>query len=386
MSKITLATLGLTAGLLLGSVACAQTPAAPANDYAKSENWLCLPGRSDACAADQTTTIVATDGKTTTEAFTPAAAPAIDCFYVYPTVSTDPGPNSDMSIDAAERSVVDQQLSRFASQCKIYAPMYRQITLASLRKVMMGGQGGDAALAYGDVRDAWNHYLTQENKGRGVVLIGHSQGSRMLLQLLAEEIDGKPAQKQMISALVLGMNTPVDAAGRYGSIPSCASASQTGCVVSYVSFRSSSPPPAASRFGRTDPQGLRSACVNPAALLAGKAQSDAVPLQAYFSAVGMGSTAATPKPWAKNVKVTTPFVSAPGLVSGRCVSAGDFTYLSVDVNADPADPRVDDITGDILVFGQPLKDWGLHLIDVNLAMGDLVSLVGEQSKAYAAAP
>ncbi|WP_419252599.1 DUF3089 domain-containing protein [Caulobacter sp. ErkDOM-YI] len=385
MSKTMLAAIGLTAGLMLGSAACAQTPAAAApNDYAKADNWLCLPGRADACATDQTTTIVAADGKAASEAFKPAANAPVDCFYVYPTVSTDPGSNSDMSIDAAERSVVEQQLTRFGAQCRIYAPMYRQITLAALRRVMMGGQGGDAALAYGDVRDAWNHYLTHENKGRGVVLIGHSQGSRMLLQLLKEEIDGKPVQKQMISALILGMNTPVDAAGKYGSIPSCASASQTGCLVSYVSFRSSSPPPAASRFGKTDPQGLRSACVNPSALVAGKTQTDAVPLQAYFSAVGMGSSAARPKPWAKDMKVTTPFVSAPGLVSGRCVSAGDFTYLSVDVNADPADPRVDEITGDILVFGQPLKDWGLHLIDVNLAMGDLVTLVGEQSKAFAA--
>ena len=82
--------------------------------------------------------------------------------------------------------------------------------------------------------------------------------------------------------------------------------------------------------------------------------------------------------------MTTPFVSAPGLLSARCVSEGPFTYLSVYVNGDPADPRVDDITGDILIMGQPLKDWGLHLIDVNLAMGDLVALVGEQSKAYAA--
>ena len=100
----------------------------------------------------------------------------------------------------------------------------------------------------------------------------------------------------------------------------------------------------------------------------------------------MGSSSATPKPWATDVTVTTPFASTPGLLSGRCVSEGDFTYLSVDVNADPADPRVDDITGDILIMGRPLKDWGLHLIDVNLAMGDLVALAGEQSKAYAARP
>jgi hypothetical protein len=82
--------------------------------------------------------------------------------------------------------------------------------------------------------------------------------------------------------------------------------------------------------------------------------------------------------------VTTPFVSAPGLISGRCVSEGDFTYMSVIVNGDPADPRTDDITGDIMIFGRPLKDWGLHLIDVNEQMGDLVTLVGRQSKAYLA--
>ncbi|ALL12340.1 DUF3089 domain-containing protein [Caulobacter henricii] len=385
MSKSMLAAIGLTAGLLLVSSACAQTQAAPtANDYGKSENWLCLPGRDDACATDQSTTIVAADGKAAQETFAAATQAPVDCFYVYPTVSTDPGGNSDMTIDAAERSVVGQQLTRFGTQCRIFAPMYRQVTLAALRKVMMGGQAGDAALAYGDVRDAWNHYLAHENKGRGVVLIGHSQGSRMLLQLLKEEIDGKPVQKQVVSALTLGMNTPVDATGRYGTLPLCTSASQTGCIVTYVSFRASSPPPASSRFGRTDPQGLRAGCVNPAALLAGKASTEATPLSAYFSAKGMGSTAATPKPWAKGLAVTTSFVATPGLVSGRCVSEGEFSYLSVAVNADPADPRVDDITGDILVFGQPLKDWGLHLIDVNLAMGDLVALVGEQSRAYAA--
>ncbi len=55
------------------------------------------------------------------------------------------------------------------------------------------------------------------------------------------------------------------------------------------------------------------------------------------------------------------------------------------VNGDPADPRVDDISGDIVIGGAILKDWGLHLIDVNLQMGDLVALVGQQSKAWLAA-
>ncbi|MBU4435063.1 MAG: DUF3089 domain-containing protein [Alphaproteobacteria bacterium] len=389
MSKSMLALMGLTASLILGGAACAQAPAPDStpNDYAKSETWLCRPGRQDACAADQTTTVVTADGKATIEPFTPAADPPVDCFYVYPTVSTDPGGNSDMGVDPAERSVVEQQLARFAGQCRIYAPMYRQVTLAALRKVMMGqASPGDEALAYGDVRDAWLSYLAHDNKGRGVVLIGHSQGSRVLLRLIPDQIDGKPVQKQVISALILGMNTPVDAQGRFGTLPLCATADQVGCVVTYVSFRASAPPPAGSRFGRTDDKGLRAGCVNPAALLAGKASTETAPLHAYFSNRAMGSSALEPKPWATGLTVTTPFVSAPGLISGRCVSEGDFTYMSVSVNGDPADPRTDDITGDIMVLGQPLKDWGLHLIDVNEQMGDLVALVGRQSKTYLAKP
>lgn len=378
--------MGLAAILTMGASACAQTNPAPTtpNDYAKTDSWLCLPGRQDACASDQTTTIVEADGKTSIETFKAAAAPAYDCFYVYPTVSTDPGGNSDMVIDPAEKRVVDQQLARFASKCRVFAPMYRQVTLAALRKAMLGGRSpGNAELAYGDVRDAWRWYLANENKGRGVVLIGHSQGSRVLLNLLKNEIDGQPAQKQMISALILGMNTPVDTAGKYGSIPLCTKADEAGCIVTYVSFRATSPPPANSRFGKTDAEGHRSGCVNPAALLAGKDSSEDAPLHAYLSSKGYGAVEGqSPKPFAKGLTVTTPFVSMPGLLSARCVSEGDFTYLSVKINADPADPRADDIGGDISVAGIVLKDWGLHLIDANLAMGDLVALVDRQAAAY----
>jgi hypothetical protein len=390
MTRI-LATLGLTVGLALGSAACAQAPEASTapNDYGKTENWLCLPGRQDACAIDQTTTIVQADGKTSTEAFKPATNAPYDCFYIYPTVSTDPGGNSDMVIDEAERKVVEQQLARFGGQCRLFAPMYRQVTLAALRAVMMGQPSpGNGVLAYGDVRDAWRWYLAHENKGpdgkaRGVVLLGHSQGSRMLLDLLKNEVDGKPAQKQMISAYVLGMNTAVDAKGNFGSIPLCTKADQAGCIVTYVSFRETSPPPANSRFGKTDEQGRRAGCVNPAALLAGKASSDPAPLHSYLSSKGFLSSG-EPKPFAKGVTVSTPFVSLPGLISARCASEGDFTYLSVKVNADPADPRTDELTGDVVVAGAVLKDWGLHLIDVNLEMGDMNALVARQAKAYGA--
>ena len=385
MSRKPWAALGLIVGLGLGAAACAQpAPAAPPtpNDYAQDESWLCRPGRADACAVDLTATVIQADGNTSVEPFKADPDAAIDCFYVYPTVSSDPGGNSDMTPDMPEKAVADQQFARFGSVCKLYAPNYRQVTIAALRRVMMGqASNGDSALAYGDVLAAWKDYLARDNHGRGVVLIGHSQGSRILLKLIAEEIDGKPVQKQLVSALILGMNTPVDPAkDAYGSLPLCRKAGQVGCVISYVSFRADSPPPADARFGKVEEPGLRAACVNPAALAGGSAS-----VHSYFSDRTIMGTAMRPATvWAKDVKVATPYVELPGLVSAQCVSQGGFDYLAVSVHPDKADPRADNIPGDLLVLGVPLKSWGMHLVDVNLTIGDLVSVVGAQSKAYAA--
>lgn len=385
MTRKPWAAFGLIVGLGLSGVACAQpaptTPPVP-NDYTKDEAWLCRPGRADACAGDLTATVIQADGKTSIEPFKSDPNAPIDCFYVYPTVSSDPGGNSDMTPDLPEKAVADQQFARFGQVCKLYAPNYRQVTIAALRKVMMGqASPGDSELAYGDVLAAWKDYLARDNHGRGVVLIGHSQGSRILLKLIAEEIDGKPVQKQIVSALILGMNTPVDPAkDAYGSLPLCREAGQVGCVISYVSFRAESPPPADARFGKVEAAGMKAACVNPAALAGGSAS-----VHSYFSDRTIMGTAMRPATaWAKGVDVTTPYVELPGLVSAQCVSQGGFDYLAVTVHPDKADPRADNIPGDLLVLGMPLKSWGMHLVDVNLTIGDLVAVVGTQSKAYAA--
>jgi pimeloyl-ACP methyl ester carboxylesterase len=384
---------GAIALLLLGAAApaAAQTPAAETrNDYSKPENWLCWPGRADACAADMTTTIVKADGSMEKETWKADPNAPVDCFYVYPTVSLDKGVISDMNAGPEERRVVEQQLARFGSKCRIYAPLYRQFTLTALRAAAMPGaappSGPRPQTGYNDVVDAWNYYLQHENKGRGVVLIGHSQGSGVLTQLIAREIDGKPVQKQLVSALLVGTNLPVEAGkdtGTFKSIPLCKSETQVGCAVAYASFRDNVPPPANSRFGKPREPGstMQAACVNPAALGGGKGE-----LHAYLSSGRMIAAESAPPPrWTTDGKtVDTPFVSVPGLLSAECVSSNGVNYLAVHVNADPNDPRTDDIAGDVVAGGAVQKDWGLHLIDVNLAMGNLVDLVGTQSKAYLA--
>lgn len=378
--------LACAGGHHLNAQAPASAPAAqPKNDYSDGKNWLCKPGRNDACAVDLTATIVAADGKTTIEKFAANPNAPIDCFYVYPTVSTDPGGNSDMNAGPEEQRVVHSQLARFALQCRVFAPLYRQFTLTALRAGTAGKpMAADRSLGYNDVLDAWNHYLAHDNKGRGVVLIGHSQGSGVLSQLIRNEIDGKPIQSRIVSALLLGTNVAVpkgkDVGGAFKNMPLCRSAQQTGCVISYVTFRSTIPPPADSRFGRVPGEGMEAACTNPAALEGGKGE-----LHAYLTAAGRSITgsAAEPQPWVKDgAPVTTPYVTVPGLLTGQCVSNDKGSYLEVTVNADPSDPRTDDITGDVMASGKVNASWGLHLIDVQVAIGNLVKIVGEQAKAF----
>jgi len=378
-------------GLIQSQAQSTAQPAAGAaqskNDYSKGETWLCRPGRQDACAVDLTTTIVAANGKLTEEKWTANPNAPIDCFYVYPTVSNDPTPNSDMNAGPEELNVIKHQFARFGSQCRVFAPLYRQVTLTALRANLTGKPmtGTNLALGYNDVVDAWKYYLEHDNQGRGVVLIGHSQGSGVLTQLIRNEIDGKPVQDRLISALLLGTNLAVpkdrDVGGAFKNIPLCHSASQTRCAIAYASFRENAPPPANSLFGRVPGNEMVAACTNPAALGGLKGE-----LHAYLgSGRASGSSALEPRPWVTPPQpINTPFVSVPGLLTAECVSNEKGSYLAVTVHGNPKDPRTDDIVGDIVVGGQVQANWGLHLIDANLAMGNLIDIVGQQSKAYLA--
>lgn len=185
--------------------------------------------------------------------------------------------------------------------------------------------------------------------------------------------------------MLLGTNVAVpkgkDVGGAFQSMPLCRAANQTGCVIAYVTFRANVPPPANSRFGRVAGEDRVAACVNPAALGGGSGE-----LRAYLSARrSSASSAAEPPPWVTPAQpVNTPFVSVPGLLTAECVSNEKGSYLAVTVRGNPEDPRADDIAGDVAPGGRVQADWGLHLIDVQIAMGNLVDLAGQQAKAYLA--
>ncbi len=370
------------AGLIALGLA-AGTPAAV--DYRQDASWLCRPGRADACAGPVEATSVAADGTLTPNRYAARGTPPIDCFYVYPTVSTDPTPNSDMTADAAERIVAAVQFAPFASVCRTFAPLYRQVTLAGLRSALSGGpETADRVLAYADVVAAWHDYLARDNGGRGVILIGHSQGSGIIKALLAHEIEGEPVAARVIAAYIPGTNLLVpdgkDVGGDLKTMPLCHSARQTGCVVAYTSFRDEAPPPASSRFGRSSVAGMSVACVNPAAIGGGRG-----PLQPLLpNRRDIVADAAAQPDWVRGKAVTTPFVELPGLLSAECRTGDGASWLAVRTDAAPG-PRTSRIAGDVVIDGNVIRGWGLHLIDVNEATGNLLELAASQSAAWRAA-
>lgn len=391
-SGLGLAALGLAAVTLAAgarpAVAAPPEPYGPYHSavYAELANWVCHADAVDGCDGDLDATAVASDGGLTREAWTAAANPDFDCFYLYPTVSIDPGGNSDLVPGEAEEIFVTrQQAARLGSVCRVFAPVYRQVTLTALASALGGNPiPSDSGLADADVLDAWKHYVANHNHGRGVLLIGHSQGASRLITLLRGEIDARPAlRNRLVSAMLLGTSFQVpvgaDVGGQLASIPLCRTAQDTACVISYSSFRATAPPPANSRFGRSLQAGWQAACTNPAQLASGTSA-----LQPYFPTSGRGLPLGPPPPvppWVDaelGVTIDTPFVTLPGMLAAECRVDNGFSYLAITVNGDPDDARIDDIGGDLT------PDWGLHLVDASVAMGDLVSIAAQQGEAFLA--
>ena len=344
--------------------------------------WLCKPGMADnPCGGDLSTTVFSADGKSRVEHLTAPKRAPIDCFYIYPTVSRQPTINANLKIDPEERNVARTEASRFSQVCDVYAPMYPQLTKAAINDPQHISVKGEID-AYEAVWKAYLDYMDHYNNGRGVVFIGHSQGAYLLSMLLQAEVDTEPkVLDRLVSAVLPGGNVTVQAGKRVGgdfrNIPACASSIQVGCVVAYSAF--SKAPGEDALFGRVDSPinplrtdallKLEVLCVNPASITGGT--GDALP---YLTTSDLSSLVGSA--WPK-MTAQTPFVAYPGEYRATCKSSEDASWLQIDRRADPSDgrPSVSSIAS---------AQWGLHMVDMSIVMGNLVDLVDAQAKAYLA--
>jgi hypothetical protein len=236
------------------------------------------------------------------------------------------------------------------------------------------------------VLEAWREYLARDNGGRGVVLISHSQGTRMLRQLLRAEIERSAAQRRLlVSAVLLGGNVTVPkgrvVGGDFAQEPLCTRPGETGCVIAFSTFAQD--PPDQPRYGKPDVdpmapfgfptgEGLEIACTDPSALAATREPLRVlVPSEPFAPgpiAGGIVVTNGGPPPSAE-----TPWVVPPDRFAGGCRQVNGSNVL-----------RYDPLPGSRRPNPYPDPTWGTHLLDGNLALDRLVRVVGEQSARYRA--
>ncbi|MEI6447948.1 MAG: DUF3089 domain-containing protein [Actinomycetes bacterium] len=363
-----------------------------------STTWLCRPGMTNnVCASSQKTTTVQANGTRSVATPSIPKSPKVDCFYVYPTTSDQKSPIANFTITPELRAIALNQAAPYSQACKVYAPVYRQVTIQGL----LGTATVTAAMretAYADVLAAWKDYLNSYNRGRGVILVGHSQGTFMLRRLIAEEIDGKRSvRRKLVAAHLTGGNVLVakgsDRGGDFRNIPACRSRSQTGCVIAYSAFNAAVPDN--SRFGRFtpvaswDPGGefanREVLCTNPANLTPGGNGGNGGLITpggnggrgGLFS---LNSTSPFPGTIGLGIAllhrtlptgVTTPWVRQNYLFSAQCVTSNGANVLMVT-----------SLTDQRPLTASPDPSWGLHLADMNIAMGNLISLAKSQASAW----
>lgn len=344
------------------SASASSAVSPPANDRVV---WLCRPNhRPDPCTSSTQAIEIVADGTQRVET-PPGAHRRADCFYAYPTVSRQPRPNADLTIEQTERDVARAQASRFSNVCDVWAPIYRQRTVGGL--LNPADRAPDSVgnlIAYRSLRKGWRAFLAERpRRGRPIVVIGHSQGAAMLTRLLRAEVDHHPALRQRLAlALLIGANVTVATGqvtgGSFDRIPLCTHPEQAGCVIAYSSFPGE--PPDGAFFGRpgtgvsalsgeTGGPGLSVACVNPAGI--GRASALLSP---YFPTKLADSG------------VGAPWTAYPDRYTGSCRHGDGASWLQVTSTDVPGDER----RGVTESLG-PL--WGYHVTDVNLALGDLVT-------------
>jgi hypothetical protein len=360
-----------------GSASSSASPSSAPSLAPDDTVWLCKPGLAgNPCEGSLDATVVEANDASRVEPAVPAVNPPIDCFFVYPTVSQQKTVNADLTIEEEERGVAVAEAARFSQVCHVYAPMYRQLTLAALARPSQITLAA-VLLAYNDVYEAFGRYMTHYNAGRPIVFIGHSQGAVMLTALLRSEVDPKPeVRRLLVSAILLGGNVTVPVGkpvgGDFDNIPACSSATETGCVVAYSSFDRTPAPNAI--FGRADSslrllprdstEPLAVLCVNPAA--PGGSTGN---LEPYFPTAGLDLFLGSAAP---AITISTPFVTYPNLYSAHCAGGGGATWLQIDRIGGASDRRPS-------VASVSSVTSGLHVLDVNISLGNLVNLVRSET-------
>jgi len=226
----------------------AQQPALP--DYSDLKYWAASPYKAD--PGDMIPAFLK-DEKQDLSA---------DVFFIYPTIydndadtaSANAWLNDEKLNTEIDNTTILLQASVFNRSCRVFAPRYRQANMQVLYKLGTPPATTALDLAFSDLKNAFQFYLKNENKGRPIIIAGHSQGALHAVRLLQEFFDGKPLQKQLVCAYIPGYRIKRE---DFKTIPASEKPEQTGCFAGWRSFVKGEMPK------KVEPEKGNSICVNP---------------------------------------------------------------------------------------------------------------------------
>ena len=146
---------------------------------------------------------------------------AADVFYVYPTVSTisfiDNGSSwyADITLPNVREEANDNQRFNMMlySEYNFYAPYYRQMIFEAYQQPeSILNQIVETPAQ--DITDAFQYYMTHYNHGRPFFLMGHSQGSQVLIELLKKGMTNEQ-RKLMVAAYCIGYHVTAEELAQY---------------------------------------------------------------------------------------------------------------------------------------------------------------------------
>jgi len=207
-----------------------DSPVPPAPDYSKDIYWASLPAKTNP-AGDTPDTLK--NNQVTAEA---------DVFFVYPTTFTgkpqnqyqwNADVNDERINNKTDKSTIRYQASIFNGSCRVYAPRYRQAHLYAFFTNDKNDKYQSLGIAYSDVKVAFEYYLQHYNKGRPIIIAGHSQGTIYAYRLLRDFFDGKELSKQLVAAYLVGMPVPRDS---FKLLQPCAHPQDVDCYCTWNTF------------------------------------------------------------------------------------------------------------------------------------------------------
>lgn len=167
---------------------------------------------------------------------------AVDVFFLHPTTFTSEKRIDELNADFADDTLnaktdyssILYQASVFNADARIFAPRYRQAHLGMYfyDDTVKARQAFE--LAYSDVKKAFEYYLEHENRGRPIIIASHSQGTTHAKRLIKEYFDGQLLKNKLVVAYLIGIYVDRN---QFETIPVCRDSLQTGCFVSWRTFR-----------------------------------------------------------------------------------------------------------------------------------------------------